>query len=143
MKVPPLGELGLFGIQKFKNKNQKQKIQLSYPKDTISFSSITHYIKKYNTLPDEIKKILSPKDAIDMFKDMEQVAKGTIKRNKIGQGNSSKVYENPWLEDYYLIVLSNIKSPTQIIYSKKPLGDAVWRDSDNTSIQIIKKATHN
>ena len=143
MKVPPLGELGMFGIQKYKNTKPKQNIQLSYPKDSVSFSSNARYIKKYNTLPDEIKKVLSPKDAVDMFKDMEQVAKGSIKRRKIGQGNASKVYKNPWLDDYYLVVLSNAKSPTQIIYSKEPLGDAIWKDDDNIAIQIIKKATQN
>ena len=142
MKVPPVCGLKYFGIQNFKKnvfKQEKQSPNLP-PKDTLSFSSNVKYIKKYNTLPDEIKKILSPKDAVDMFKDMEQVAKGTIKRNKIGQGNSSKVYENPWLKDYYLIVLSNAKTPTQIVYSKKPLGDAIWSDSENMNIQIIKKA---
>ena len=51
-------------------------------------------------------------------------------------GNASKVYKNPWLDDYYLVVLSNAKSPTQIIYSQEPLGDAIWKDDDNIAIQI-------
>lgn len=116
----------------------------SLKKDTVSFSkSISKYIKKYATLPDEIKKILSPKDAVDMFQDMEMVASGTIKRDKIGFGTSSKVYETPFLDDYCFIVLADNKTPTQTIYSKMKIGDAVWKDNDNSRIQILSAPLNN
>lgn len=141
MKVPPvLGGYCFSMLKSGVSKTQKTHPLDFSSKDTISFTSTAKYLKKYNTLPDEIKKVLSPKDAVDMFKDMEQVAKGVVKRQKVGQGNTSKVYLNPWLDDYYLLVLKNANNPTQVIYSKTPLGDAIWSDSDNLNIQIIKKA---
>lgn len=108
--------------------------------DTVAFSSTAKYLKKYVTLPDEIKKTLTPKDAIDMFKDMEMVASGAKKRKDIGQGGYSKVYKNPWLKDYYLLVLNDTNYDTQIIYSNNKLGDAVWQDSTDPRVQLIKKA---
>lgn len=144
MKIPPLDVFGKFVVQNksvVKNKNTIPSALASYNYDTVSFSaSIAYYLKKYNTLPEEIKKILSPKDAIDMFKDMELVQKGVVKRTKIGQGNDSLVFENPWLKDYYSLIVQNPQKTKQIIYSRYDIGDAIWRDNDNILIQIVKKA---
>ena len=109
-------------------------------KDEVTFSSIAYYLKKYNTLPDEIKEILSPKDAIVMFEDMEHIANGSLRGEKIGQGLYSKVYLNPWLEDYYILILDSPTNKDQYIYSKVPLGDSIWEDKDNQRIQLIKNA---
>ncbi len=141
MKIPPIGGLSTFGVARH-SKNKKEDTNFIKPlkNDTISFSSNVRYIKKYVTLPDEIKKILSPEDAIDMFKDMEWVAGGVIKRGEIGKGEHSKVYKNPWLEDYYLLILENDEDcDTITIYSGENLGDSIWRDEDNKSIQILKQ----
>ena len=108
--------------------------------DEVTFTSIAYYLKKYNTLPDEIKEILSPKDAIVMFEDMEHIANGSLKGEKIGQGLYSKVYLNPWLEDYYILILDSPTNKDQYIYSKVPLGDSIWEDKDNQRIQLIKNA---
>ena len=91
MKIPPVGILNRFVVQK-KSKNSMHKLPLPpLTKDTISFTSTAYYLKKYNTLPEEIKKILKPQDAIDMFKNMEMIQNGTRKGIKIGQGNYSSV----------------------------------------------------
>ena len=145
MKIPPLDVSYYFGIQRKKLAPKNQSLPPTLPPlnhDTVSFSASTaYYLKKYNTLPDEIKKILSPQDAIDMFKDMEMVQKGITKRTKIGQGNDSRVYENPWLKDYYSLIVQNPQKTTQVIYSRHELGDSIWSDKDNNLIQIIKKAS--
>lgn len=143
MKVPPFYVSGLFGVH-----NSSLNTKLPMPQeslsplknDTVSFSSTAKYLKKYVTLPDEIKAVLSPKDAVDMFKDMELVANGKIKRKKVGSGYSSRVHEIPWLKDYYLIVLRDADMQNQVVYSDINLGDAVWSDNDNACIQIIKKS---
>ena len=102
---------------------------------------VSYYLKKYKTLPEEVQKMLSPKDAIDMFREMEFVANGAVKRKAIGQGAQAKVYENPWLNGYDFIVLNkandaNLTSET--IYSKKNyIGDAIWCDKDDKRIQIL------
>ncbi|MBQ9149778.1 hypothetical protein IJX73_02495 [bacterium] len=144
MKIPPLDISYYLGMQKRKNIPKAASLPPSLPplqKDTVSFSSSTaYYLKKYNTLPSEIKKLLSPQDAIDMFKDMEMVQKGIVKRTKVGQGNDSRVYENPWLKDYYSLIVQNPQKTTQVVYSRLELGDSIWSDSDNNLIQIIKKA---
>jgi len=108
----------------------------------VSFGfSIAYYLKKYNTLPADIKKILNPKDAIDMFREMEFVANGIVKRNSIGQGADSKVYSNPWLKGYHFLVLNNpsdAKLNSETVYSKvNHLGDAVWADADDKRIQLL------
>ena len=144
MRVPQIN-LGTFALCNSKGQKAKcSELSHSYnqtvPTDTVNFTSTAKYLKKYATLPDEIKKVLTPKDAVDMFKDMEMVAQGRVKRMKIGQGNSSKVYENPWLDDYYLLILKDPKEDVQTIYSKLELGDAIWFDEDNNFIQIIKKS---
>ena len=104
-------------------------------------ASIAYYLKKYATLPPEIQKNLSPKDAIDMFKEMEYVANGNVKKRSIGQGTESKVYENPWLKGYYFIVLNNPKDAAlanETIYTtRNHIGDAVWRDNDDNRIQLL------
>ncbi len=109
-------------------------------KDTVSFGSTAQYLKKYNTLPDEIKKNLSPKDAVVMFKDMERIAKGIDKGDKIGQGEDSAVYENPWLDGYYLLVLKEPTVRNPRVYSEISLGDSIWSDNNDSRIQLIKGA---
>ena len=143
MKIPPILSLGTFMLQKnnYPAANRQMTLQ-PLKNDTVSFSAtISRYLKKYNTLPDEIKSVLSPKDAIDMFRDMEFIQRGIQKGKKIGEGNYSKVYENPWLEDYYILISQNPEKTTQVIYSRHELGNAIWSDKDNGLIQIIKKAS--
>ena len=139
MKIPPINALGRFVVQNSKmNSTISSPLPPSKP-DTVSFSSSTaYYLKKYKTLPEEIKKILSPKDAIGMFKNMELIQTGRIKGVKIGQGKGSIVFENPWLDDYHLLIVNDPKQPTQLVYSRYSLGDSIWQDKDNTLIQIIK-----
>ena len=142
MKIPPLSSLGRFVVQNRMSSKYQQKLPPTSPlsNDTVSFSASTaYYLKKYNTLPKEIKEVLNPKDAIDMFKDMERIQKGIMEGKKIGQGNHSRVYKNPWLEDYYFLIVHDPKKTTQVVYSRYELGDAVWSDKDQ-SLQLIKKA---
>ncbi len=150
MKVPPIssfGAFGMFGALK-PGKNQENRMQgiksnfiQPLQQDTVSFTSRARYIKKYVTLPDEIKKILTPEDAVDMFRDMEWLEHGAIQRGEIGEGKNSKVYKNPWLKDYYLLILTNGEDDDTItIYSGAKLGNAIWQDSDNANIQILKRA---
>ena len=145
MKVPRIGLLGNFRMPKVCNTiDSPNKIRLPKPieKDTVSFTSTAHYLKKYLTLPDEIKMVLSPEDAIDMFKDMEWLAEGKVKRGMVGEGKGSEVYKNPWLEDYYLLILKDTgKKDSVTIYSGEKIGDAIWQDNDNLAIQILKKAS--
>jgi len=104
-------------------------------------ASVAYYLKKYNTLPPEIKKNLSPKDAIDMFKDMEFVANGLTRGKRVGQGSKSSVYDNPWLKGYYFIVLDDPNDASlakETIYTKVDhIGDAVWCDRDDKRIQLL------
>lgn len=145
MRVPPIGNLGAFygfGVPKGK-KMETGGVNFIKPieKDTISFTSSAKYLKKYATLPDEIKAVLTPEDAIDMFRDMEWLEEGVIKRNKIGEGETSKVYRNPWLKDYYLLILTDTNNNGTItIFSGEKLGDAIWQDKDNNSIQILRRS---
>jgi len=141
MKVTPIFGFCNFGMLK-NTKNfsdiSKRFSTNELKADTVSFSSNAKYIKKYKTLPDEIKAILSPKDAIEMFKDMERIAQGKQKREKIGQGSNSKVFVTPWLEDYYVLILKEPKYTDETVYSKRYLGDSVWSDDENDKIQLIK-----
>lgn len=144
MRVPPIGTFGKFGVPKLsKMIPEKHSSGLIKPikQDTVTFTSTAQYLKKYITLPDEIKRVLSPQDAIDMFRDMEWLAQGRNQRCALGEGKASKLYENPWLDDYYLLI---VKSPNTngkfIIYSDKEIGDTIWQDSDDKRIQLLKKA---
>ena len=139
MKVPQINCLGYFGVRNCAKTKSVPNSITPLKCDTVSFSSNAQYMRKYVTLPDEIKKILDPKDAIDMFKEMEFVALGISKGHKIGQGNFSRVYENPWLDGYDLLIAQDLNSDSQIIYSKHKLGNSVWADADNESIQIIER----
>jgi len=139
MRVPRISTKGIAQVYNKFKKILPNKVIGSYASDSIAFSSTAKYLKKYATLPDEIKEILSPKDAIDMFKDMEYVANGAIKRDKIGQGNYLNVYRTPYLKDYYFLVLSKpVKSDKQVIYSKVNIGDAIWEDVYDTRIQLLQ-----
>ncbi len=147
MRVPRIGSVYTPKVRK-NNSVELYKKLVDPPvcrglsKDTVSFgTSVAYYLKKYRTLPEEIQRALSPKDAIDMFREMEYVANGVVKRTSVGQGAESKVYDNPWLKGYHFIVLdspndANLNSET--IYSKlNHLGDAVWCDKDDARIQIL------
>ena len=142
MKIPPVSALGRFIVQKKVSKvNQTLPPEISSSKsDTFSFcASTAYYIKKYNTLPNEIRKILKPQDAVDMFKNMEYIQKGLAEGKTIGQGNHSRVFENPWLKDYCVLITNEGFPTQQIVYSRYELGDAIWADRDNELIQIVKK----
>lgn len=147
MRVPPIYGFSSFGL--LKNANNFSSASSDIPKrflaneaksDSICFSSNskTQYIKKYNTLPEEIKEILSPKDAIDMFREMDRMARGREKNGKVGQGENSKVYENPWLDDYYVLILEDPDQQSEIVYSEKILGDSIWQDKQDRRVQLIK-----
>ena len=147
MRVPRIGGIYTPVLRK-NNTNMYYKKLIDPPKPEEpprkmpSFgSSVAYYIKKYNNLPPEIQKTLTPNDAIDLFKDMEYVANGVVKRKTIGQGAEAKVYENPWLEGYHFIVLNSPKDAdlsSEVIYSKmNHLGDAVWCDNDDSRIQLL------
>ncbi len=149
MRVPRIG--GIYTPRAKNNKVVGRYQKLTDPpvpkgeENKVSFkSSIAYYLKKYVTLPAEIRKNLSPKDAIDMFREMEYVANGVVKMKSVGQGSESKVYENPWLDGYYFIVLNNPKDADlakETIYTPmNHIGDAVWRDGDDARIQLLTSA---
>lgn len=142
MKIPPVNYLGHFVVRKNEKANYKKDLPFPpFEKDTISFtSSNAYYLKKYKTLPNEIKEILTPQDAIDMFKNMEQIQKGMTEGIEIGQGDDSIVYENPWLDGYYILIAQTPSKRIQTVYSRYPLGDSVWQDNKDESLQIIKRA---
>ncbi len=153
MRVPSVFLLG-FGKSRAKMLNENNcaapckddlsleklpKIILDLNKDTVSFTASTaKYMKKYATLPDDIKQHLLPKDGMDMLKDMEWVAAGRIKRAKI-EDDSSIVYVNPWLKDYYVMVMKPEGDKTCAFYGEKIVADVIWQDKDNPGIHIIKK----
>ena len=144
MRVPQINYLGSFGVlKKNNNKTVEEPIEKPLPieHDTVTFAGKSKYIKKYETLPKEIKEILSPKDAIDMFQNMDFLTQGKIKGKEIGHGDSLKVYENPWLKGYDILILNDPKAQKQTIYSTSTFGDSVWCDKDNTKIQIIRNIT--
>ena len=75
-----------------------------------------------------------------MFKDMEWLAQGRIKRGVIGEGKSAVLYNNPWLEDYYLLILKDFDNDGKIsVYSDNELGYTVWQDDSNAGIQLLKR----
>lgn len=148
MRVPRIGSIYTPKVRKNSNAVKQNKKLADPPppqddvKQKVNFrASITYYLKKYNTLPPEIQKNLSPQDAIDMFREMEFVANGVVKRKSIGQGNESRVYDNPWLKEYHFLVLNNVKDTklnSETIYTKlSHLGDAVWADGDDRRIQLV------
>ena len=140
MKIPPVNTLGRFVVQKNRRKISSETTSTLLKNDTITFgSSIAYYLKKYATLPSEIKEMLSPKDAIDMFKNMELIQKGQTKGVKVGQGNHARVYQNPWLNGYYSLIIDGAMEDTQTIYSRYSLGKVIWGDEDNHAIQIIQQ----
>lgn len=107
--------------------------------DSLEFTSTAGYLKKYAMLPDEIKKDLSPKDAIDMFQDFERIANGCAKGNKMGSGTHAQVFQIPCLENHCLLILNDTNYDKHTIFSNASLGSAVWCDKDNPRIQIIEK----
>ena len=141
MRVPPIDTFGRFGVSKcIKNKtNESLGIIKPIDRDTVSFGSTAKYLKKYVTLPDEIKKVLTPADAIDMFKDMEWLAQGKIDREKLGENKNSAMYDNPWLDNYYFLVLRNPENGEVLIYTDNSTYDTVWQDNDNVGIKLLKK----
>ncbi len=142
MRVPPISTFGRFGVPRCTKGNQNTNLCIFKPikNDTVSCTSTAKYLKKYVTLPDEIKQVLTPSDAIDMFKDMEWLAQGRIKRGVIGEGKSAVLYDNPWLEDYYLLILKDFDNDGKIsVYSDNELGYTVWQDDSNAGIQLLKR----
>lgn len=140
MRVPPLFAFGAG----YCNKKAKLNPNRGYLKpqgfDTVAFSSIASYLRRYVTLPDEIKEQLPPKEGVDMLKYIDLVAARNGKYKNIGQGNYSKLYKNPWLKDYDLLILSDTNYDTQIIYSNERLGNSVWKDVNDSRIQLVKRA---
>ena len=148
MRVPRIGSVYTPKVRKLNNVTGHCKKLTDPPpsqeddKQRVNFgASITYYLKKYNTLPPEIRKNLSPKDAIDMFREMEFVANGLAKGKTIGQGSESKLYDNPWLKEYHFLVLNNVddaKLSSETIYTKLAhMGNAVWADTDDNRIQLV------
>lgn len=145
MRVPPINTFGRFGVPKYikgkANIDTRSDNDFIKPirNDTVSFSSTAKYLKKYLTLPDEIKKVLSPTDAIDMFQSMDWIAQGKIKEEKLGEGETSSLYSNPWLNNYYLLILKYNDDDEILIYSGDNICNTVWKDSDNCRIQLLRK----
>ena len=148
MRVPQIGSVYTPRVVKNNVKGHYKKLtdppvtQDGTKQQKVSFGiSTAYYLKKYNTLPPEIQNNLSPKDAIDMFREMEYVANGVVKRKSVGQGTECKVYENPWLNGYYFIILNNpedAKLENETIYTPmNHIGDAVWCDNDDARIQLL------
>ena len=140
MKVPPIGGFSTFGVRKLSKNFTNTNFIKPLKKDTVTFGTNARYIKRYSTLPDEIKDILSPSDAIDMFRDMEYIAKGAIKRREVGIGQNSRVYENLWIPGYFILILDDDTEDKNsiTIYSKENIGNAIWQDKDDARIQILK-----
>lgn len=140
MRVPPMSGCGLFGVQK-NTHSLKQNPQMIKPiqKDTVTFSSKSKYLRQYATLPQEIREKLTPQDGIDMFQNMEQIANGRTKGTKVAKGVATDVYENPWLDNYYIMISANLDDETRVIYTKTNMGDLVWEDPKDKRIQLLKK----
>ena len=141
MRVPPMSTCGLFGVRKYTH-SLKQKPQMIKPieKDTVSFSSTEKYYRLYITLPDEIKEVLSPREAINMFKNMELLADGLEKGKEIARGSDTDVYENPWLGNYYIMISRNLDDDTRIVYSQTNIGNLAWEDPKDKRIQLLKRS---
>ena len=140
MKVAQIGGFRFFGVRKILNKksdcdNYYLPKKENCPHDSVSFGASTaYYLKKYNTLPDEIKNILDPKDAIDMFKDLDYMKSSFDRKNKkqktdFNDSYVAQYYDTPWLKDYYVLILSK---PDNTL-------NGVWTDDDK-NIQIFKKS---
>ena len=73
MRVPRIGSIYTPKVRRNTSTGMYQKLVdppvcRGLSKDTVSFgTSVAYYLKKYRTLPEEIQRALSPKDAIDMF----------------------------------------------------------------------------
>ena len=136
MRVPAICSINI--------RNRQQLNKLTDPQGTsFAASQISKYVKLYSTLPDDVKRVLSPKDGVNMLKDMEYLSKGLVKRNLVGEGSSSKVYENAWLKEYDTLILNNSKDaskPMEVIYSKKPIGNVYWSYPDDPRIQLVSVA---
>ena len=141
MKVPPIGTFGTFGVLKQRKTNQKSNFIEPLKNDTVSFTSNAKYIKMYATLPDEIKKILSPQDAIDMFKNMEWIANGVVKGKEVGEGEYSKVYKSPWFPVYFILILFSVNDDDKItIFSGENVVDSIWQSDTDWRLQILKRS---
>lgn len=143
MKVPSVILFGLSAVKKATQKSYgppfaKIKYMPWLRSDTVSFSSTAKYLKKYASLPDDVKQHLTPSDGIDMFKDMEMVAQGKIKRGKL-EDDKSIVYINPWLSDYYMMVVKPDNQTTCAFYGEKIVADIIWSDKENPNMYLIKK----
>ncbi len=144
MRVPPMSSCGLFGVHRNTNSLKQTKPQMIKPiqNDTVSFSSYekSKYYRLYTTLPDEVKESIGPGDFIDMLQSMEFIANGRLKGIKIASSEDADVYENPWLNSYYIMIVQNTEDNTSLTYTKTNIGDLVWTDSDDSRIQLLKRA---
>lgn len=140
MRVPPMSNCGLFGVRK-NTHSLKQNPRMIKPieVDTVSFSSKSKYLRQYATLPEEIREKLTPQDGIDMFQSMEQIANGRVKGTKVAKGGATSVYENPWLDNYYIMISTDIDDKTRVIYTQTNMGNLIWEDQKDKRIQLLKK----
>ena len=146
MRVPPISKCGAFAVQRnahFLKHGQQMSCPTvkSVTKDTVTFSSKSKYLKQYASLPYEIREKLSPSDGIDMFQNMELIANGLTKGNKLAENKYVDVYENPWLNGYYFMISTNIDDDTRVIYSQTNMGDLVWEDPKDKRMQMLKKVS--
>ena len=153
MKVPPIGVFRNFGVVSNTNNTSRSqcltKMIEPLEHDTLSFSSKARYIRKYNSLPDEIKDYLPVSDAEEVFTYMENVAK-TI--DKINKNKSKEDLEESPVRAYaitgkqaplgdcqwYFIVAPIPNSESQKVKSPVELSDSIWADPDDTRIQIMR-----
>lgn len=153
MKVPPIGVFRNFGVvSNATNISSRSQCLTSMieplEKDTLSFSSKAKYIRKYNSLPDEIKSYLPVSDAEEVFMYMENVAKAVDRKNRNKPkenletpvrayaitGKQAGVNGCQW----YFIVAPTPNSESQMVKSPVELSDSIWADPDDTRIQIMR-----
>lgn len=138
MHVPPISFLGYFGTRK--NNNVKaQSYSNLVPNlikpigDTVSFKGISKEMRQYASLPEEIQKIISPRDAIAMFKDMSYEAEKA--RN---QDNS--FVPNPYLNGYYVYFSHNKDNTKKASQLSQQGYDCVWNDPEGNNYSLYKKS---
>lgn len=141
MRVPPMSNCGLFGVRRCTH-SLKQNPQMIKPieNDKVTFSSQIKYLKLYNTLPEEIKQVLSPQDAVYMFQSMEDMADGWMKAQEVAKGGNTDVYENPWLPNYYIMVTKDNGDGTSVVYTETNIGSRIWQDPKDARFGLLKKA---
>ena len=139
-----MSSCGLFGVHRNTNSLKQTKPQMIKPiqNDTVSFSSYekSKYYRLYTTLPDEVKETINPRDFIDMLQNMEFIANGKLEGLKIASAENADVYENPWSNKYYIMIVNDTDDDTRVTYTKTNIGDLIWTDREDNRIQLIKRA---